>query len=1016
MKDFLDIKINVTSITTRIKVGILGIFLTETCYFSQILSAKISSFISLFDAEKITITLSIIGLLMVGLYLYIRGLHLVFLKILKSGRWDIFIVFILGILVDSLFGGFGIGLYHKFASLFTPEQLIVFISIPIVLGMILIIRAIQIKLIRARKSDQSFFINDTEKKCLNDDLLGFSEEAKRFSERVFNLGSSDSIVFGIDAPWGIGKSSFVNFCKQYWKNDFNEKVIVYSFNPLRYEGRTNLLEKFVDGLIRTIQRESFVPEIRPLISRYAQFIKGTKATFSFFGFNMEVLSGNYTVDDAFEDLEMALADIKHKIIIVVDDLDRLSFSSIKDVLFVIKKSFTMPNISYVLCYDTENISALEKEKPDTEKISEFLEKFVNIKVSLYLENQALINYVSDNLRMALEGNSQADPILVSKAIGGLIDIYKSANYHHYLPFIGDIRKIKRLINTVLLLEVERADFDNSDFDKDDLIHLLLIYINYPSIFRKIYDSETSGKRGFFSVVTPYEDGYPKEDQNTPIRESAYKNSNDYAEFITSLKSENSKFLLNKIFDVSQKLGKATIDSVSEENKRSYACFNGGWTDGKNLEEYLKLIVRLAKPQRQNQYRFYLNCKNEIADGKTINEVLSKDEFSYSNSENTHEQFWRVIINSAHDFNAQIASNLINYLLNNITHYSLFTYKDIGLGLRDDLSFSLVKLLDVAGWADKAGLRRANTNENVSEIAEWVFGENRHVGNGVINALGKEDRGVLGLYDLLLFRLFCSADRGGNIFNLTTAITKHGDQKAPTEGLINTIAIDEMREISQKVFDIFNKQYIEKNKNIFYLVEVLTLSDLAGKYFDFVNENISKGVIKNIDEHMGSLKSNIKSLIVYQLGNSLVSSGVGCGYYDPSGKEDGKTIGLLINKYLFKTCFNPALDKKNYEHFVDYLLINYAHVFRGEDGNDYVPRLSEFTKIFDHDMLTEYWNNNSAAIKALNLSSQDKVVYQGNYKVSYKDDLLKVFEELDKLIQTVEQKVELTPVGSANAAI
>jgi len=76
--------------------------------------------------------------------------------------------------------------------------------------------------------------------------------------------------------------------------------------------------------------------------------------------------------------------------------------------------------------------------------------------------------------------------------------------------------------------------------------------------------------------------------------------------------------------------------------------------------------------------------------------------------------------------------------------------------------------------------------------------------------------------------------------------------------------------------------------------VLTLSDLAGKYFDFVNENISKGVIKNIDEHMGSLKSNIKSLIVYQLGNSLVSSGVGCGYYDPSGKEDGKTIGLLIN--------------------------------------------------------------------------------------------------------------------------
>jgi hypothetical protein len=90
----------------------------------------------------------------------------------------------------------------------------------------------------------------------------------------------------------------------------------------------------------------------------------------------------------------------------------LNFSEIKEVLFVIKKSFTLPNISYVICYDTENISALEKENPDIEKVTEFLEKFVQVKVSLYLDSLALSKCVSENLPKVLINNSQADSNLV----------------------------------------------------------------------------------------------------------------------------------------------------------------------------------------------------------------------------------------------------------------------------------------------------------------------------------------------------------------------------------------------------------------------------------------------------------------------------------------------------------------------------------------------------------------------------------------------------------------------------
>jgi hypothetical protein len=101
----------------------------------------------------------------------------------------------------------------------------------------------------------------------------------------------------------------------------------------------------------------------------------------------------------------------------------------------------------------------EVETADIEKVSEFLEKFVNIKISLFLDKTDLSKYVSNNLDKVIT-NKLVDPILVSQAIGGLKDIYDSSEYHNYLPFVGDVRKLKRLINTVVLFDVENTDSKN----------------------------------------------------------------------------------------------------------------------------------------------------------------------------------------------------------------------------------------------------------------------------------------------------------------------------------------------------------------------------------------------------------------------------------------------------------------------------------------------------------------------------------------------------------------------------
>lgn len=464
-------------------------------------------------------------------------------------------------------------------------------------------------------------------------------------------------------------------------------------------------------------------------------------------------------------------------------------------------------------------------------------------------------------------------------------------------------------------------------------------------------------------------------------------------------NENQKFLLDKIFNVSQIFGDTVIENVPQETKHSYACFNGAWGDWRNLEEYLRLIVKLSKPQRVSQYRFYLNIKNEILHGKAIKELLSEhNEFSYSESEDSHEQLWRVIINSLHEFDCQSGDRLITYLLNNIQSYSLFTSKNITVSLRDDMHFFLVKLLDILGWSDQNGKHQDNIEKNIAGIAEWIFGEGRHTGSGVLGALSKEDRGVLGLYDLLMFRLYCSADRGGNHFNLQRALSKHGNPNASTKGLISDIVVEEMREISQNVFQIFKSQYIDQNKNLFDLVDNLSLADLSGRYQSFVQGKIASGEVEEMDMNIGALRSRIKSFITYQLGNSLISFGVGCGYYDPSGKEDKKGIKSQINEYLFNECFNPTKNSKNYEHFVDYLLIHFTSTLALRSGCEFISRIDEFVKVLDREKLADYWKNHADSIRALKLTSRDKTVITVNYKASYKEDLVGVYDVLDKLVQ------------------
>jgi hypothetical protein len=986
-------RLPLTNAVTLAKAAIAGLMCAEAWYFSLAFRPLIIDSIVSKHAETLGLITALSLAFILIVFAIVRGGTVSIGRLIRSHRIDVFLAFCAGTALCIIHGGIGVKWYARLASHTSSSELYSALFTPFIFALILCVRALQLRWDRKSKSNDPFFLSDREIEGKSGDLLGLAARAERFAQLVVNQEATESIVFGIDAPWGIGKSSFVNFCREYWRNTYSDRLIIYNFDPLRYEDRSNLLEFFVDGLVRLIRKHYYIPELQPLVSRYSRFIKTAKA--SLFKLDLEVSNLTYTIDDAFGDLETILSTLDRKIIIVIDDLDRLSLSAVKDVLFAIKKSFMLPEISYVLCYDSENIDGLEKVKPDADKVIEFLEKFVNVKVGLYLDSASLADYVSRNLARALDGNGQADPEIIATAISGLKDIFESPDYHEYLPFIGDVRKLKRLINTLLMLEIDRADFDNSDFNKADLIHLLLIYINYPKLFRKIYNAETGGKNGFFSAIGPYDPNYPEYPVKKSGDDKEFKNSEQFVRYVWSLRSPQ-RFIVNRLFKLSVRLESTAISNVPTEVQRSYACFNGGHGLGRNLEAYLQLIVNLSKPLAKTQHQFYLNRRDDIARGTMIEEILSRDQFSPSQGEQTREYFWRVLVNSSTLFTTQpdVLKNAIGYLLHHIPDHSLLEYKDLLLGFRAKLAFFLIKLLDSIAVNDRVDPDGESTAPRPNEIGEWIFGESRHTGDGIIETLLKPDRGVLGFHDLLIFRLSCSADRGGSAFNLQRALSRRAGPQAPVSGLTTEIAKEGMREISQCTFKAFHDRYIQPQISIFDAVDTLTLRDLTGSYFSALRA-IEPNDSEDIEKAVLAIKSQVLVFGIYQLGSSVVQTGVPCGYYDSTGNADKHGIRELINSYLFDFCFDGSIIPRRYEHFLEYLLMSFGSNLDSGSGFGYAPSITEFTKVALAERLIQYWITHQAAIKALNLDRRGKIVNTGNYSVSYAH-APSVYGVLDKL--------------------
>jgi hypothetical protein len=229
------------------------------------------------------------------------------------------------------------------------------------------------------------------------DTLGRTEFAVKFVRDILALDRSEGLVVGVLGPWGTGKTSFINLVR--WELD-RKHIAIVDFNPWMFSGAPQLVDSFFFELAAQLKIRKDLAQIGENIEHYGEIFSGmgwipvvgpwlesgkvaTKILGKILQRKREGVSGPR------RKIEEALQKYNKPIVVVLDDLDRLSSGEIRDIFKLIRLTANFPNVMYLVAFDRVRIESALAE--DGIPGREYLEKIVQFTIDLPTIPHSVLN-------------------------------------------------------------------------------------------------------------------------------------------------------------------------------------------------------------------------------------------------------------------------------------------------------------------------------------------------------------------------------------------------------------------------------------------------------------------------------------------------------------------------------------------------------------------------------------------------------------------------------------------------
>ena len=224
---------------------------------------------------------------------------------------------------------------------------------------------------------------------LEEDELNRGSFAESLAKTLVQYSFPSSLTIGLYGEWGSGKTSLLNMVFENVEQ-IDDGVVVLRFNPWLCSDSKQLVTQFFKQMATAIKLKNKKAEkVWELIDQYADVFDATSLIPVVGGgiaafFRAIAKKAGQKVEKRTKDLQESkdqiiekLKDEKMKIIVSIDDIDRLSEEEIVAVFQLVKSLADFPNTIYVLAFDYDVVvRALGKVQHGDGK--EYLEKIVQV--------------------------------------------------------------------------------------------------------------------------------------------------------------------------------------------------------------------------------------------------------------------------------------------------------------------------------------------------------------------------------------------------------------------------------------------------------------------------------------------------------------------------------------------------------------------------------------------------------------------------------------------------------------
>lgn len=341
------------------------------------------------------------------------------------------------------------------------------------------------------------FSSDKPIEKMQADMLNRTHFAKQLARAILSYNDTDNFTIGLCGKWGSGKTSIINLIVEEIQEitkgkDDDEKIIVVNFNPWNYSDRNQLISQFFQSIQAELKLQSNNEKIKKVgealekysgVFDYATLIPGfgmylTPLSFFLHGVGGRISKASKQKENLNEQKKTvidALSSQSQKILVIIDDIDRLNNDQIRLIFQLVNSVAGFPNIIYLLSFDKSVVvRALEDEQNCNGE--EYLEKIIQVPFEIPETKRAQVQKLFfERIGTIIEQGE------------GFDDSYLSSVFYNCIsPFLNNVRDINRICNVFQF----KYGLMEREVDWVDLLAITTIQVCAPMLFDWIKNNQT----------------------------------------------------------------------------------------------------------------------------------------------------------------------------------------------------------------------------------------------------------------------------------------------------------------------------------------------------------------------------------------------------------------------------------------------------------------------------------------------------------------------------------------------